>query len=126
MEGGVDQAIIDRWQLRRLVRGDGRPGRGQSLAEEDDDKYRWRMDDPPDDVIAVVTRLDKCREKTAEFSALYEDDHTQHECAASALCAAPPGTDVSASTHHCLDSRSKIHCVIWCGENWGEYISNEK
>ena len=71
--------------------------------EEDDDEYRWRMDNPPDDVIAVVTRLDKCREKTAEFSALYEDDHTQHECAASALCAAPPGTEVSASAHRCLD-----------------------
>ena len=115
MEGGVDQAIIDRRQLRRLVRGDGRPGRGQSLAEEDDDEYCWRMDDPLDDVIAA-------REKTAELFALCKDDHTQHECAASALCAAPPGTDVSASAHRYLDCQGKIHCVMWCGENWGEYI----
>jgi len=43
MEGGGDQAIIDRWQLR--------------LAEEDDDDYRWRMDSPPDDVIAAVTHM---------------------------------------------------------------------
>ena len=59
MEGGVDQAIIDRWQLRRLVKGDGRSGRGRSLMEEDDNEYRGRMDDPPDDVIAAVTRLDE-------------------------------------------------------------------
>ena len=37
-----------------------------------------------------------------------EDDdkyawHMQHECVAGVLCAAPPGTDVSASTHRCLD-----------------------
>ena len=108
MEGGGDQAIIDSWQLR--------------LAEEDDDDYRWRMESPPDDVIAAVTRLDERREKTAELSTLCEDDHTQHECVAGALCAAPPGTDVSASAHRCLDCQGKIHCVWWCGENWGEYI----
>jgi len=43
MEGGDDQAIINCWQLR--------------LAEEDDDDYRWRMESPPDDVIAAVTRM---------------------------------------------------------------------
>ena len=126
MEGGVDQAIIDHWQLRCLVRGDGRPGRGRSLAEEDDDEYRWRMDDPPDDVIAAVTRLDERREKTAELSALWKVDHTQHECAAGTLCAAPPGTDVSASAYRCLDCRGKIHCAMWCGENWGEYIESDR
>jgi len=89
MEGGVDQAIIDRWQLCRLVRGDGRPGRGRSLAEEDDDEYRWRMDNPPDDVIAAVTRLDEHREKTAELSALLKVDHTQHECAAGYVVCGP-------------------------------------
>ena len=95
MEGRVDQAIIDRWQLRRWVRGDGRPGRGLSLAEEDDDEYRWRMDDPPDDVIAAVMCLDERREKTAELSALCEDDHTQHECCVRpllALMSVPPRT----------------------------------
>ena len=126
MEGGVDQAIIDCWQLRRLVRGDGRPGRGRSLQEEDDDEYRWRMDDPPDDVIAAVTRLDERREKTAELSPLCEDNHTQHACAAGALCVAPPGTDVSASAHRCLDCRGKIYCAMWCGENWGEYIESDR
>ena len=45
MEGMGNQAIIDCWQLR--------------LADEDDDDYRSRMDSPPDDVIAAVTRLDK-------------------------------------------------------------------
>jgi hypothetical protein len=45
MEGVGDQAIIDCWKLR--------------LAEEDDDDYRSRMDSPPDDVIAAVTRMDK-------------------------------------------------------------------
>ena len=84
------------------------------------------MDDPPDDVIAAVMCLDERREKTAELSALCEDDHTQHECAAGALCAAPPGTDVSASAHRCLDCRGKIHCAMWCGENWGEYIESDR
>jgi hypothetical protein len=126
MEGGVDKAIVDCWQLRRLVREDGRPGNGRSLAEEDNDEYHWRMDDPPDDVIAAVTHLDERREKTAELSALCEDDHTQHECAAGALCAAPPGTNGSASAHRCLDCRGKIHCAMWCGKNWGEYIKSDR
>jgi hypothetical protein len=43
MEGVADQAIIDSWQLR--------------LADEDDDDYRGRMESPPDDVIAAVTRM---------------------------------------------------------------------
>ncbi len=47
IEGVGDQAIIDSWQLRS--------------AEEDDDEYRSRMDSPPDDVIAAVTRLDNKR-----------------------------------------------------------------
>jgi hypothetical protein len=45
IEGVGDQAIIDSWQLR--------------LAAEDDHDYLSRMDSPPDDVIAAVTRLDK-------------------------------------------------------------------
>ena len=76
MEGGGGQDIVDRWRQRRLARRDDR--RGRSLAEENDDNYRHRMDDPPDYVVAAWTRLDKSREKTAELSALYEDDHTQH------------------------------------------------
>ena len=100
MEGVANRDIADRWQKRCLVRRDD--SRGQSLAEEDDDEYCHRMDDPPDDVVAAWMRLDECREKTAKLSPLYKDDHTQHECATGALCMAPPGTDVSASTHHCL------------------------
>ena len=55
MEGRVDRAIIDRWRQRRLVRGDGRPGRGRGLEEEDNDEYQPRMEFPPDDVVAAVT-----------------------------------------------------------------------
>jgi hypothetical protein len=213
MEGRVDQSIIDHWQLRRLVRGDGRPGRGRSLEEEDDDEYQSRMEFPPDDVIAAVTRLAERQEKTAELSAIREDnrtqhewgttaagltggyasrstmggalggggvygaggggiggtggggglmggygagasisrdviaavtrlaerqektaelsairkdDLTQHECAAGALCVAPPGIDVSASTHRCLDCQGKIHCALWCSENWKEYSASDR
>jgi len=43
MEGGADQAIIDSWQL--------------CLADEEDNDYRGRMESPPDDVIAAVTRM---------------------------------------------------------------------
>ena len=103
-----------------MVRGDGRPGRGQNLEEEDDNEYRARMDDPPDDVVAAVTRLNERREKTAE------DNLTQHKCAAGALCVAPSGADVSATTHHCLDCRGKIHCAMWCGENWKEYLESDR
>jgi hypothetical protein len=39
-----DKAIIDCWEQHRMVRGDGRPGRGRGLQEEDDDKYQSRMD----------------------------------------------------------------------------------
>jgi hypothetical protein len=120
MEGRVDRAIIDRWRQRRLVRGDGRPGRGRGLEDEDNDEYQSRMEFPPDDVVAAVTRLNDRREKTAE------DNLTQHECAAGALCVAPSGADVSASTHRCLDCRGKIHCAMWCGENWKEYLESER
>jgi hypothetical protein len=65
------------------------------LAEEDNDKYAWRMNDPPNDFLAAVARWNE-QEMVAELSALCKEDHTQHECAASALCAAPSGTDVSA------------------------------
>ena len=84
------------------------------------------MEFPPDDVIAAVTHLDERREKTAELSPLCEDNHTQHACAAGALCVAPSGADVSASTHRCLDCQRKIHCAMWCGENWKEYLESER
>ncbi len=52
-----DRAIIADFERRRMVRGDGRPGRGQGLAEEDDNKYQSRMDwGMPEDVIATMSR----------------------------------------------------------------------
>ena len=68
MEGGArsDQAIIDQFQQRQMVRGDVRPGGGQTLEEEDDDKYQSRHDNPPEYVLAAVMRQneqersDKC------------------------------------------------------------------
>ena len=38
-----------------MVRGDSCPGRGQGLAEEDDDEYQSRMDRPPDDVVVAMS-----------------------------------------------------------------------
>jgi len=52
------------------------------------------------------------------------EEGTSHECADGALCAAPPGTDVNASAHRCLDCRGKIHCAMWCGENLGAYTES--
>ena len=34
---------MDNWERGRMVKGDGRPGRGRCLAEEDDDEYNSRM-----------------------------------------------------------------------------------
>jgi len=52
------------------------------------------------------------------------EDRSQHECAAGEFCMAPPGANINASTHRCLNCQCKIHCAIWCGENWGEYIKS--
>ena len=38
-------------------------------------------------------------------------------CAAGDLCSAPPGSDLSSSTHCCLECGNKIHCTIWCGKS---------
>ncbi len=58
MEGGArfTQDIIDQFQQRWMVRGDGRPGRGRALEEEDDDKYQSRQDNPSEYILAVVMR----------------------------------------------------------------------
>ncbi len=59
-----------------MVRGDGRPGRGRGLAEEDDDEYQSRTDwGVPEDVIAAMSRQvarDKIRENIC--AAREEDD----------------------------------------------------
>jgi hypothetical protein len=41
---------------RRMVKGDGRPGRGRCLAEEDEDEYDSRIEWPPGDFIAAFKR----------------------------------------------------------------------
>ncbi len=46
-----------------MVKGDGRPGRGRCLAEEDDDEYNSRMEFPPDDVIAAFDRQQDKQDK---------------------------------------------------------------
>jgi len=56
-----DKAIVDNWERRRMVKGDGRPGRGRATVEEDDDEYNLRMEFPPDDVIAAFSRSIKTR-----------------------------------------------------------------
>jgi hypothetical protein len=78
IEGVGDQAIIDSWQLR--------------LAAEDDDDYRSRMDSPPDDVIAAVTRLDK-RLGTRSGSS-----DSRVEVSPIALQASPAAGDLSVAT----------------------------
>ena len=32
---------------------------------------------------------------------------------------------LNSSTHCCLNCNGKIHCALWCGENWGEYIKSD-
>ena len=76
MEGGGDQAIIDRWQLR--------------LAEEDDNDYRWRMDSPPDDVIAAATRMDERLGRSGSSSSV--------EVSTTALQAAPAAGVLSVAS----------------------------
>jgi len=79
MEGVGDQAIIDCWQLH--------------LAEEDDDDYRSRMDSPPDDVIAAVTRMDDCLGSTRSRSS-----GSRVEVSITALQAAPAAGELSVAT----------------------------
>jgi hypothetical protein len=101
-----DRAIIDDFEQRRLVRGDGRPGRGRGLAEEDDNEYQSRMDwGVPEDVIAAMLHQvarDKIRENI---------------CAAGAACTAHESADLAASTHHCCGCRLKVHSSTLCGKS---------
>ena len=45
-------------------------------------------------------------------------------CAAGDFCRAPREASLEDSTHHCLECRGRVHCALWCGENWGEYTCN--
>ena len=46
-------------------------------------------------------------------------------CAAGDLCSAPPGSDLSLSTHRCLECGNKIHCAIWCGKSISELTGSK-
>ena len=69
-----------------MVKGDGRPGRGRCLAEEDDDEYNSRMEFPQDDVIAAFEHQQVKRDKRENI------------CAAGAACTAHESADLAAST----------------------------
>jgi hypothetical protein len=84
IEGVGDQAIIDSWQLR--------------LAEEDDEEYRSRMDSPPDDVIAAVTRLDNKRLGTRSGSS-----GSRVEVSTMALQAAPAAGELLSVATGAID-----------------------
>jgi hypothetical protein len=71
-----------------MVRGDGHPGRGRDLAEEDNDEYQSRMDwGVPEDVIAAMS----CQ--------VAQDKTQENICAAGAACTAHKSADLAASTH---------------------------
>ena len=82
-EGEGDKAIIDGWQLR--------------LADEDDDDYRSRMDSPPDDVIAAVTRLEMRLSTRSGISGSSVDVSTTE------LQASPAAGDISVATGGAID-----------------------
>jgi hypothetical protein len=85
IEGVGDQAIIDSWQVR--------------LAEEDDDEYRSRMDSPPDDVIAAVTRLDNKRFGTRSG----QSSGSMVEVSTMALQSAPAAGELSSVATGAID-----------------------
>jgi hypothetical protein len=98
-----DRAIIADFEQRRMVRGDGRPGRGQGLVEEENNEYQSRMDwGVPEDVIAAMSRQvarDKIRENI---------------CAAGVAYTAHKSADLAASTHHCCGCGLKVHSSTLC------------
>jgi hypothetical protein len=100
-----DKAIVDNWVRRRMVKGDGRPGRGRATAEEDDDEYNSRMEFPPDDVIAAFERQQ------------VKQDKRENICAAGAACTAHKSADLAASTHRCYGCGLKVHSSILCGKS---------
>ncbi len=55
---------------RRMVKGDGRPGRGRCLAEEDEDEYDLRIEWPPGDFIAAFKRQVK-RDRIQEIKCMH-------------------------------------------------------
>ena len=105
----MDAYIIDAWERR----GDG----------EDDDAYEGRISlGPPNNVAAAYARKDQCAAPAT--TPLPISANEESACAAGRLCNAPDHADLNSSTHRCLNCRGKIHCALWCGENWGEYVKS--
>jgi hypothetical protein len=44
-------------------------------------------------------------------------------CAALEFCKAPPGVDLSLSSHHCVGCQLKIHCALFCGLSLHEFVA---
>ena len=44
-------------------------------------------------------------------------------CAALEFCKAPPGVDLSLSSHHCVGCQLKIHCAHFCGLSLHEFVA---
>ena len=89
-----------------MVKGDGHPGRGRCLAEEDDDEYNSRIEWPPSDVIAAFKRQQVKQDKIQENIGAAGAARTAHEFA-----------DLAASTHHCCGCGLKVHSSILCGKS---------
>ena len=105
----MDAFIIDAWERR----GD----------REDDDAYEGRMSlGPPNNVAAAYARKDQ--RVAPATTPLPISANEESACAAGILCNAPDHADLNSSTHHCLYCRGKIHCALWCGKNWGEYVKS--
>ncbi len=77
-----DRAIIADFEQRRMVRGDGGPGRGQGLAEEDDGQCHSRMDwGVPEGVIAAMLHQAGCmRQDLREYLCRWGSMHGSQIC----------------------------------------------
>ncbi len=97
-----------------MVKGDGRPGRGRCLAEEDNNEYNSRIEWPPGDVIAAFERQQVKQDKIRENS-----------CTAAAACTAHESADLAASTHCCCGCGLKVHSLTLCGKSLDTLLINQ-
>ena len=99
--------IIDAWECQ----GD----------REDDDAYEGCMSlGPPNNVAPAYARKDQ--RAASATTPLPISAYEESACAAGRLCNPPDHADLNSLTHRCLNCRGKIHCALWCGNNWGEYV----
>jgi hypothetical protein len=90
---------------------------------EDDDAYEGRISlGPPNNVAATYARKDQCAAPTTTSFPISANEESA--CAVGRLCNAPDHADLNSSMHRCLNCRGKIHCALWCGKNWGEYVKS--